>query len=246
MATIANWNGHTFIVSPSLIRSFTDLKIKGACETEDKDTANQKYVELKNGEPAEITMTVSLSAQMGVTSVYTEAMNFVTEATNGTKAYFYMGESKLIPAQMMLIKAEVEEIEHLPNRGDQWISAKVNLTFKQAGGGSGSGGRGTRTSARHSGTESSGGGGAGGSESDTDDYDIQKRKNTVSKGLNTVKLVVAEAKEASGLNDYVGGLLYQAGLIARATQTTADTFTAINPTTQRSPGEANFKYILSK
>lgn len=37
MAEIASWNGHSFTVSPKLIRGFTGLTIKGSSETEDQD-----------------------------------------------------------------------------------------------------------------------------------------------------------------------------------------------------------------
>ena len=142
MAQMANWNGHTFTVSPNLIRGFTDLSIKGGCETTDKNSEKQKYVERKYGEIPEIGMTVGLNALTGVTDVFSEAMAFVKEAMEGACAYFYLGTSKLLPAKMMLIQAEVVEVVNLPGKGDKWISCNVKLKFKQGskndGGGSSS------------------------------------------------------------------------------------------------------------
>lgn len=47
MAEIGSWNGHSFTVSPTLIRGFTGLTIKGSSETEDKTSNSQKYVSRK-------------------------------------------------------------------------------------------------------------------------------------------------------------------------------------------------------
>ena len=146
MAQIASWNGHTFEVSAQLIRSFTDLSLKGSCETEDKKSGGQQYVKRKNGKPAELSLTVGLNAQLGVTDVRSEALAYVQEASDGATEYFYIGTKKLIDAKMMLTSAEVTEYATMPANGDKWISCDVKLTFKQAskneGGGSGSGGSG--------------------------------------------------------------------------------------------------------
>ena len=109
MAVMANWNGHTFEISPNLIRGYTDMTIKGSCETTTKNSEKQKYVEHKYGEIPEIKMTVGLNAMTGVTDVFGEAMQFVKEATEGACNYFYIGTSKLIPAKMMLTEAEGNE-----------------------------------------------------------------------------------------------------------------------------------------
>lgn len=130
MSQIGRWNGHTFEVGPSLIRSFSGLSIKGGSETEDKTTGDQKYVSRKNGNPREIGLTVSLYARLGC-DVRNEALAFVEEATQGAKDYFYMGERKLVTCSVMLTDAEVTEIE-LTN-GGVWTRAEVKCTFKQAG-----------------------------------------------------------------------------------------------------------------
>ena len=147
MATIAKWNGHKFEVSARRITGFTDLSIKGSCDTEAKIADNQAHVERKNGAAPEISMTVTLNALTGVKNVYKEAMGFVKDAINGETGYFYLGSGKLFSEKLMLTSAQVTEIDLAPGRGDQWISCKVQLTMKQGTGqassssGGGGGGR---------------------------------------------------------------------------------------------------------
>ena len=90
MAEIASWNGHSFSVSPKLIRSFTGLTIKGSSETEDKTSDGQKYVSRKNSNPSEISLTAELNAFTGC-NVQNEALKFVEEAQAGATNYLYMG-----------------------------------------------------------------------------------------------------------------------------------------------------------
>ena len=146
MATIANWNGHTFEVSPSLIRGFSELRIEGGCETTTKNSSKQKYEERKYGESPTISMKVHLNAQLGVTDVYSEAMELLAEATEGACDYFYLGSSKLVPAKLILNRASIAEIVHLPMSGDTWISCDVQLTFKQGTKNDGSSGSGSSSS----------------------------------------------------------------------------------------------------
>ena len=128
MAEIASWNGHSFTVSPKLIRGFTGLTIRGSSETEDKTSDGQKYVSRKNSNPSEITLTAELNALTGC-DVKNEALKFVDEARSGAKSYFYMGGKKLITCQLMLTEASVSETVIAPN--GTWISCKVQLTMKQ-------------------------------------------------------------------------------------------------------------------
>ncbi len=129
MAEIGNWNGHTFIVSPTLVRGFTGLSIKGSAETKEKTEASQQYVSLKESKPIETTMTVELHATLGC-DVRTEALLFVDEAIKGASGYFYVGGQKLVLCQLMLTEAGVEDIEIAP--GGTWVSAKIKLNLKQA------------------------------------------------------------------------------------------------------------------
>lgn len=132
MPQIGNWNGHVFEVSDRLIRGFTELSIQGGCETTEKNTNEQKYVERKYGNAQSISLVVGLNALLGVTDVQGEAMQFVAEAEAGATAYFYLGSRKLVSCQMMLTRADVVEVVTAPGRGDRWISCNVRLTLTQA------------------------------------------------------------------------------------------------------------------
>ncbi len=132
MPQIGNWNGHVFEVSDRLIRGFTELSINGGCETTEKNTNEQKYVERKYGNAQSISLVVGLNALLGVNDVQGEAMQFVAEAEAGATAYFYLGSRKLVSCQMMLTRADVVEVVTAPGRGDMWISCNVRLTLQQA------------------------------------------------------------------------------------------------------------------
>lgn len=151
MGEIARWNGHKFEVTPSVIRSFTGLNIKGSSKTEDKESGGQGYVSRKQGQPKEISLTAHLSAQLGC-DVQTEAMSFVNQATSGSKDYFYIGSKKLLTCSLMLTEASVSEIGI--TNGGKWVKADVKLTFKQCSknddstGGSSGGGGSNKTSVK--------------------------------------------------------------------------------------------------
>lgn len=158
MPEVGKWNSHTFVVSPNVIRSFTGLTIKGSSETEDKETGGQKYVSRKSGKPAEISLTVLLSALTG-NDVRNEALAFVDEARRGSQGYFYVGGKKLVTCQLMLTDASISETQIASN--GVWVGCKVQLTFKQSGkydgesGGRSSGGS-KKTSVKKKTTTSSG------------------------------------------------------------------------------------------
>ena len=158
---MARWNDHTFEVSPSIVRGFTDMKIKGGSDTKAKTGGKQKYVKRVSGSAREISMSILLHAYLGISDVCAEAMSFVEEATAGEKDYFYLGEAKLVPAKMMLTSAEVVEIVHYPGQGSKWISCKINVTFKQA---AKSGGKGKGKKKKKKKGKGGSGGGSGGSK----------------------------------------------------------------------------------
>lgn len=122
------WNGHKFTVSPTLIYSFNKLKIKGSSELLGKDDSEQGYVSRKGANPMEVTFNVVLNAHTGC-NVRQEAMNFIAEANNGDRDYFYVGLQKLVAPLLMLTDATVDEIE--TTREGKWIRAAVSLTMKQ-------------------------------------------------------------------------------------------------------------------
>ena len=126
---IGRWNGHQFIVSPTLIYSFTDLTIKGSSELQSKDDSEQGYVSRKGSNPTEVTLTVHLNAMTGC-NVRKEAMAFVEDAFNGKRDHFYVGNSKLVSSILMLTDAQVKEVE-IAGDGKTWVRADVALTMKR-------------------------------------------------------------------------------------------------------------------
>lgn len=158
------WHGHIFKVSPKLIRGFSGLQIKGSCETVDKVKDGQLYVVKKNSRPAEATLTVHLNAFTGC-DVRKEADAFVAEAQGGWKDYFYIGTKKLLPCRLLLTDATVKEIQIA--HSNTWVSADVQLTFRQTGTGgvSVAGSSGSGSGGGSSGAYGGGGGGSGGTYS---------------------------------------------------------------------------------
>lgn len=243
MAEIANWNGHSFVVSSSLIRGFTDLTIKGACETTDKNSNNQKYIERKYGEIGEVSMTVDLSALTGVTDVKGEALAFYNEANAGASAYFYLGGAKLIPAKLMLTSAQIAEIVHMPGRGDVWIQCKVALTFRQSSQNDGTASASATTKTSSSSTKKT-------TTSSSSKGTTVKNPLPVSSGYQKLKAqAAAEAAGKAASKDAKNG---GAGLAAQekaisATQTSKSTDTKKNATTGRAPlggaGNKSVTYI---
>ena len=125
---MGRWGLYTFEVTPGVIRSFSDLSIKGSSETEEKESGGEKYVARKSGKPSEVSLTVQLNAMLGC-DVRAEAMCLVEEATIGRTAYFYVGSSKLFVTQMMLTEASVSKVVMSPD--GTWLSADVKLTLRQ-------------------------------------------------------------------------------------------------------------------
>ena len=215
MAEIASWNGHSFTVSPKLIRGFTGLTIKGSSETEDKTSDGQKYVSRKNSNPSEITLTAELNALTGC-DVKNEALKFVDEARSGAKNYFYMGGKKLITCQLMLTEASVSETTIAPN--GTWISCKVKLTMKQCAKYDGTG-RSSSSSSSSSGSSSSSSGSKKTSTKKTSTTTTKKTTTAAVVGVvagavaavaktatTVVKAVSAASKTASALKTAVAAV----------------------------------------
>lgn len=198
MAEIGRWNGHVFEVSPKLIRGFTGLTIKGASNTEDKESGDQGYVSRKHGKPMEVSLTVALNAMTGC-DVRTEAMKFVDEARAGRRDYFYIGNKKLVTCQLMLTDASVKNVRI--TNGGKWVLAEVSLTMKQCSKNDGS-------SASSSGGGSSGGGSSGGGSSGGGNKSPKKKsvkqESLVSKIKNGIKNTVNKVK--TGVKNVVNAL----------------------------------------
>lgn len=207
MPEVGKWNSHTFVVSPNVIRSFTGLTIKGSSETEDKETGGQKYVSRKSGKPAEISLTVLLSALTG-NDVRNEALAFVDEARRGSQGYFYVGGKKLVTCQLMLTDASISETQIASN--GVWVGCKVQLTFKQSGKCDG-----------ESGGSSSGGGSSGGSSGGSKKTSVKKKTTTSSGILSAVKGAVTGAisavKKVAGAVGAVTGISKAVSTIKRIT-----------------------------
>ena len=184
MAEIGSWNGFIFEVSPTRVRGFKGLTIRGGSETEEKVSGKYKYVERLNGSPTEVTIEVYLNAYLGC-DVRDEAMAFVNAATEGEKNYFYVAGKKLLPVQLMLTGAEVTETEHAPT--GEWVSCRINLTMKQCEkypkGSSGSGG-----------SSSSGNGSSGSSQPKKETV---KQQSWTEKPAEAVKSAVSAVTEGA-------------------------------------------------
>lgn len=202
MPEVGKWNSHTFVVSPNVIRSFTGLTIKGSSETEDKETGGQKYVSRKSGKPAEISLTVLLSALTG-NDVRNEALAFVDEARRGSQGYFYVGGKKLVTCQLMLTDASISETQIASN--GVWVGCKVQLTFKQSG--------------KYDGE--SGGGSSGRSSGGSKKTSVKKKTTTSSGILSAVKGAVtgaiSAAKKAISAVGAIAGISKAVSTIKRIT-----------------------------
>lgn len=203
------WNNHVFTVSPRLIRGFTGLAIKGSSETEDMQSGSQYHIARKAGKPAEVGLTVSLSALTGC-RVREEAMALVNDARAGAHNYFYVGGKKLMTCQLMLTEANVENVVISP-RG-VWVSADVHLTLRQCGANDGGFGGGTPVNQQSGGSGGSSGGKTGGttqknklSQATKDKMKAKnlskaekaKPKQTVRSAVTTINRIVNTAKNAS-------------------------------------------------
>lgn len=130
MPEIGRWNNLKFEVSPSVIRSFNDLQIKVASDTDTVDDNGQQYTKRKNWKPIEISLTVQLHAGLGY-DVQSEANTFIQAAlTGGVTNYFYVGSRKLVACPLMLKEATVSRVEI--SAGGTWTKADVALTLNQA------------------------------------------------------------------------------------------------------------------
>lgn len=180
------WNGHKFKVSANLIRGFDSLQIKGSSATEEKKKNGQIYIARKNGRPAEVSITVHLNAFTGC-EVRKEAMKFVSEAQKGKKDYFYVGNKKLTPYKLLLTDATVKEIQIAPDH--TWVSADVQLTFKQTG-------TGGKSVSGSTGNGSSGGGSSGGSSGGSYGGGSAKQSVRTSPATTTASLWTKERVDA--------------------------------------------------
>lgn len=149
MAEIGSWNGHVFEVSPGVIHGVTGIKVSTGSETETKKSDKQQYVKRKHAKPADVTVSVLLSALLGV-EVRSEMLGLLEDARLGKSDYFYVGGSKLLPCKMMLTEASADEYKMT---GTTITECKVTLTMKQAEKIGGSASTGKKKSTKKSGSK---------------------------------------------------------------------------------------------
>ena len=216
------------------------MTLRGSCETETKTKDGQKYVVHKNGDVAELTFTIGLSALLGVTDVRKEALDFVTAANKGERAYFYYGSKKLIPAKLMLTSAEISDIEPLAKKPDKWISCSVKVTFKQAGakGGAASSGTSKKKSTKAAGTS--------GSQADGSGF-FSKVTNRVNDVLKKCNKIIEDAKKASKdkVQQADGRFEYYVG-VSQKTQQSANSAAKVHATTGRATSVGAAVSIVKK
>ena len=188
---IASWGGHRFEVRPGLIRSFTEMTLRGSAETEEKVSDNQKYVERKAGNGWEMTLTAVLSAYLGC-SVRDEAIAFANDAKESKSEYFYMAGKKLVPEKLMLTEATVQDVEVAPD--GVWVRANVQLILKQAEKGEGGG---TGSASNSTGTKKTGSSSGSASASTDESKKESAKEKAKAEVLKTRNLLIAKARAAS-------------------------------------------------
>lgn len=176
------------------MRSFKNFQIVSECETEDKTASAQKYVSAKNGKPIQITLTVTLSAYLGV-DVRADAIALIDAAQRSYQGYFYIQSKKLFPFMLMMTKAEMKNFEVAPN--GTWVSCDMGLTLKQS---SKDWINGTPASANTS-SSSSGSGGSGKKKSSGSKKVSTKTANTITRmpmtGVSAKSIATVAAYHAS-------------------------------------------------
>lgn len=187
------WHGHIFVVSPDMIRSFTDLQIKAGVDLDTSDEESAGYATFKNSKPKEINLTVHFNAHTGC-DVRKEVIDFVNDAGTGTTDYLYIGGQKLVTEALMLISATTSQV--VISSGNTWVSAQVALSFKQSEGGI----AGASNSGNGAGS-SGGGGGAGysGGYSGSNKTTVAQQGfvQTAMNRFNTAKEKLANSKVSS-------------------------------------------------
>lgn len=188
MALIGQYGAWTFEIKGNYMRSFKNLQIVSECETEDKTASSQKYVSAKNGKPIQITLTITLSAYLGV-DVRGDAIGLIDAAQRSYQGYFYIQSKKLFPFALMMTKAEMKNFEIAPN--GKWISCDMGITLKQSSKDWISG-----TPASSSSSTSSSSSGSSGSSSKSSSSSSSSSKKTSTK--TSTSLIKTAASAAAG------------------------------------------------
>lgn len=131
---MAYWHGYEFVVSPSLVRSITDLTVKTSCETETKKSDEDGYYDRgiayrKGANPSDVSFVVHYNAFMGC-DVRNEVYGLLLTAQDGVSDNLYIGGKRIISYQFMLTEANLQKVEIA--RNSKWKSAELVLTMKQS------------------------------------------------------------------------------------------------------------------
>lgn len=144
-ANIVKWGDFKFSVTPNDIVGVKDISLSGSCDTEEKESGKEKYAKYKSAKPMEFSVKVILNAYL-TSDVKGRTLELVKASMNGKSKYLYMGNEKLFTSRFMLTAAKVGKVTLAA--GNTWVSAEIDLTFKQ--------------STKYDGTKPSSGGGGGG------------------------------------------------------------------------------------
>lgn len=125
--------GFSFGVKGSSALLFKKLKFTGEAETEDTDKNSDKNVSYKTAKPLKVSFTAQLYAGLGI-DVEKTALNMVAAGRNGKTGYLTANGRRIVGAQLMMTKAECDDLEIGP--GGRWVSASVKITLEQCGDGS--------------------------------------------------------------------------------------------------------------
>lgn len=150
--TIVKWGEFAFKLGGTSMMGIEDIEIAASCETEDKETDDEKYAEKKNAKPYEVELKAILDAKLGI-DVKKTAMKMTEAARKGQGGYLYTAGAKLMPCKFMAVGADVSEIEM--NAQGKWLFCEVKLKLTQcskyngkasSSGSSGSGGSSSKSS----------------------------------------------------------------------------------------------------
>lgn len=126
--TIVKWGEFAFKLGGTSMMGIEDIEIAASCETEDKETDDEKYAEKKNAKPYEVELKAILDAKLGI-DVKKTAMKMTEAARKGQGGYLYTAGAKLMPCKFMAVSADVSEIEM--NAQGKWLSCEVELKLTQ-------------------------------------------------------------------------------------------------------------------
>lgn len=146
MSEILRWADVSFFADAGAVRGLTGLTMKGSCETEDAVVDEEKFAKRKNAGKYEISLDAILDRRLGE-DVQRTAAALTERARQGDEGYIYTADGKLFPFPLMLVSADVSEVQFTGN--GKWLSCRVKMNLAQC--------------AKYNGSKVTGGGSSGGS-----------------------------------------------------------------------------------